>query len=75
MLKKLTILAAVLAMVLVATAALAQTMSGPGEDELMCLLPEGCDTTGDGMPDLRAGEPVARQGVGSVQYDNQLPDR
>jgi hypothetical protein len=29
-----------------------------GDDELGCLLPEGCDTDGDGMPDLVAGEPV-----------------
>src|SRR4051812_4795495 len=73
-LRKLTILAVVLAMLLVATAALAQTMSEPGgEDELICLLPEGCDTTGDAIPDLRAGEPAAGQRAGSVQYTNQLP--
>jgi Protein of unknown function (DUF3221) len=29
-----------------------------GDDELGCLLPEGCDTDGDGVPDLVAGEPV-----------------
>ena len=74
MLRKLTILAAVLAMLLVATAALAQTMPEPGsEDELICFLPEGCDTNGDAIPDLWAGEPVAGQPAGSVQYANQLP--
>jgi Protein of unknown function (DUF3221) len=35
------------------------------DDQLLCLLPEGCDTNGDGVPDLRAGEPS-----GAVQYDN-----
>jgi hypothetical protein len=74
MLRKLTLLAAVLAMLLVATAAaFAQTISDPGsEDELMCFLPEGCDTNGDAIPDLRAGEPVADQPAGSVQYIDQL---
>lgn len=37
----------------------------PAGDQLLCLLPEGCDTNSDGVPDLRAGEPV-----GAVQYDN-----
>lgn len=37
----------------------------PAVDQLLCLLPEGCDTNGDGLPDLRAGEPA-----GAVQYDN-----
>lgn len=37
----------------------------PADDQLLCLLPEGCDTNGDGLPDLRAGEPA-----GAVQYDN-----
>jgi len=41
---------------------------GPGADDLLCLLPEGCDIDGDGVPDLRAGEPVSP--VGAVQYDN-----
>ncbi len=40
----------------------------PGDDELLCLLPEGCDIDGDGVPDLRAGEPVPS--VGAVQYGN-----
>jgi hypothetical protein len=37
----------------------------PADDQLLCLLPEGCDTNGDGVPDLLAGEPA-----GVVQYDN-----
>jgi hypothetical protein len=40
------------------------------EDELLCLLPEGCDTNGDGVPDLRAGQPVPGDEAGTVQYDN-----
>lgn len=42
------------------------------EDELLCLLPEGCDMNGDGVPDLRAGDPVpgGEVGTGTVQYDN-----
>jgi hypothetical protein len=40
------------------------------EDELLCLLPEGCDTNRDGVPDLRAGQPVPGGEAGSVQYDN-----
>jgi Protein of unknown function (DUF3221) len=35
------------------------------DDQLLCLFPEGCDTNGDGVPDLLAGEPA-----GAVQYDN-----
>lgn len=44
----------------------------PGDDEqLLCLLPEGCDTDGDGVPDLAAGEPAPPDGgTGVVQYDN-----
>jgi hypothetical protein len=42
-----------------------------GDDQLLCLIPEGCDTDGDGVPDLAAGEPAAPQGgTGAVQYDN-----
>jgi hypothetical protein len=37
----------------------------PADDQLLCLLPEGCDTNSDGVPDLRAGQPA-----GAVQYDN-----
>jgi hypothetical protein len=42
------------------------------DDELRCLLPEGCDMNNDDVPDLRAGEPVPNEGTGSgfVQYDN-----
>lgn len=40
------------------------------EDELLCLLPEGCDMNGDGVPDLRAGQPVPGGEAGTVQYDN-----
>ncbi|MCA1715564.1 MAG: hypothetical protein LC781_01470 [Actinobacteria bacterium] len=40
------------------------------EDELLCLLPEGCDTNRDGVPDLRAGQPVPGGETGTVQYDN-----
>ena len=68
-LRRVTILAAVLAMLLVATAALAQTMPELGdENELRCFLPEGCDINGDDIPELRAGEPVEGNSVGSVQY-------
>ena len=44
------------------------------EDELLCLIPEGCDTNGDGVPDLRAGEPVPgdEAGTGVMQYDTTL---
>lgn len=40
------------------------------EDELLCLLPEGCDTNRDGVPDLRAGDPVPGGEAGTVQYDS-----
>lgn len=61
------LLGAFLAMLLIvaATAALAQP-----EDKFRCLLPEGCDTNGDGVPDLRAGDPAPGEGAGAVQYDN-----
>lgn len=45
----------------------------PGDDDqLLCLIPEGCDTDGDGVPDLGAGEPAPPDGgtAGAVQYDN-----
>lgn len=43
-----------------------------GDDQLLCLIPEGCDTNGDGVPDLRADEPVPPDGgtAGAIQYDN-----
>lgn len=65
--KRLVLLGAFLAMLLVvaATAGLAQS-----EDEVRCLLPEGCDTNGDGVPDLRAGDPAPGGGAGAVQYDS-----
>lgn len=63
MLRTVTILAAVLTMLLVATAALAQTRSEPGdENELRCFLPEGCDINDDNIPELRAGEPMVGNG-------------
>ena len=40
------------------------------EDELLCPLPEGCDMNGDGIPDLRAGQPVLGGETGAVQYNN-----
>jgi len=42
------------------------------EDELLCLLLEGCDMNGDGVPDLRAGDPTTggEVGPGTVQYYN-----
>ena len=42
----------------------------PADDQLLCLLPEGCDTNGDGLRDLTVGEPVPDEGTGAVQYDN-----
>ena len=76
--KRLILLAASLAMLLVATAALAQESGdevrcllpegcGPVliEDELLCFLLEGCDINGDGVPDLRSGEPVPDVGAGT----------
>jgi hypothetical protein len=39
-------------------------------DEFRCLLPEGCAINGDGVPDLRAGQPVPGVEAGIVQYDN-----
>ena len=42
----------------------------PADDQLLCLLPEGCDTNGDGLQDLTVGEPVPDEGTGAVQYDN-----
>ncbi len=81
--KKLILLAATLAILLISAAALALAQAEPGdeirclipegcgpvfEDELLCLIPEGCDIDGDGVPDLEAGEPVPA--VGTVQYDN-----
>ena len=83
--KRLILLAASLAMLLVATAALAQESGdevhcllpegcGPVliEDELLCFLPEGCDINGDGVPDLRFGELMPDVGAGTcaVRYDN-----
>jgi hypothetical protein len=85
--KRLILLASSLAMLLAATAALAQETGdevrcllpegcGPVdvEDELLCFLPEGCDINGDDLPDLRAGEPVpdGETNPGAVQYDNAL---
>jgi hypothetical protein len=39
------------------------------EDKLLCFLPEGCDINGDGVPDLRSGEPVPDvwAGTGAVR--------
>ena len=37
----------------------------PADDELLCLIPEGCDTDGDGVPDLQAGEPAPEEGSGA----------
>ena len=85
--QRLILLVASVAMLLVATAALAQESGdevrcllpeGCGsaviEDELLCFLPEGCDINGDGVPDLGAGEPVpdGETNPGIVQYDNAL---
>jgi hypothetical protein len=76
--QRLILLVASVAMLLVATAALAQESGdevhcllpegcGPVliEDELLCFLLEGCDINGDGMPDLRSGEPVPDVGAGT----------
>ena len=41
-----------------------------GDEQLLCLIPEGCDLDGDGVPDLRAGEPAPSPGNGGMQYDN-----
>ena len=81
--KKLILLASMLAMLLMVTAYAwsatgpypAQGTAGsivvpekPSEDELLCLLPEGCDIDGDGVPDFRAGEPV-QGGKGSTGFE------
>jgi hypothetical protein len=42
----------------------------PADDQLLCLLPEGCDTNGDGLRDLTVVEPVPDEDTGAVQYDN-----
>jgi hypothetical protein len=42
----------------------------PTGNQLLCLLPEGCDTNGDGLQDLTVGEPVPDEGTGALQYDN-----
>ena len=70
--KRLILLAGSLAMLLASTTAMALAQE-PG-DEVRCLLPEGCDINGDGVPDLRAGEPVpdGETNPGAVQYDNAL---
>ena len=85
--ERLMLLAASLALLLAATAALAQESGDEArcllpegcrpaviEDELLCFLPEGCDINGDGVPDLGAGEPVpdGETNPGIVQYDNAL---
>ncbi len=85
--KRLILLASSLAMLLAATAALAQEPEdevrcllpegcGPVviEDKLLCFIPEGCDINGDGEPDLGAGEPVpdGETNPGAMQYDNAL---
>jgi hypothetical protein len=64
---------AALALLLTLTTTLALAQTEPGaSDELLCLLPEGCDTNRDGVPDLKAGDPVpgGEAGTGAVQYDN-----
>ena len=76
--QRLILLVSSVAMLLVATAALAQESGdevhcllpegcGPVliEDELLCFLLEGCDINGDGVPDLRSGEPVPDVGAGT----------
>jgi hypothetical protein len=76
--QRLILLVASVAMLLVATAALAQESGdevrcllpegcGPVliEDKLLCFLPEGCDINGDGVPDLRFGAPVPDVGAGT----------
>jgi len=79
--KKLILLAVSLAMLLATTATLVLARTEPGdeevrclipegcgpliEDELLCLLPEGCDTNGDGVPDLGAGQPVPDDEAGT----------
>lgn len=41
-----------------------------GDDDLLCLLPEGCDTDGDGVPDLSAGETMPDEvNAGFEQYN------
>lgn len=47
-----------------------EELTGDG-DQLLCLLPEGCDTDGDGVPDLIAGETMPGEGthIGSEQYN------
>lgn len=76
--QRLILLVVSVAMLLVATAALAQESGdevrcllpegcGPVliEDKLLCFLPKGCDINGDGVPDLRSGEPVPDVGAGT----------
>jgi hypothetical protein len=53
--------------------AILEKLPGDG-DQLLCLLPEGCDTDGDGVPDLLSGEPVPgapgeEMNTGSEQYN------
>ncbi len=45
-------------------------LQGNTGDDLICMIPEGCDTDRDGVPDLMAGEPVAgdRMSTGFEQY-------
>jgi hypothetical protein len=75
--KKLMVLAVMLAMLLVASAYAwpaefypMQISGEPSGDKLICFIPEGCDMNKDGVPDLRAGEPVPNQNVntGFEQY-------
>jgi hypothetical protein len=57
-------------MLLTLTTAVALAQTEPGVlDEFRCLLPEGCDISGDSAPDLRAGQPVPGVEAGIVQYD------
>lgn len=76
--EKLISLAASLAtLFVVAGLALAQVNPGgvqgqdPRDEELLCLIPEGCDINHDGVPDLKAGEPAPGQGAntGFEQYN------
>ena len=50
---------------------LEEPAGGEPADELLCLIPEGCDTDGDGVPDLEAGEPTPDEGTSTSleQYD------
>jgi hypothetical protein len=66
-----TLLPMVVSLAMLLTLATALAQAEPDVlDEGRCLLSQGCGMHGDGVLDLRAGQPVPGGEAGTVQYDN-----